>query len=113
MVVTEDGLVENLDGDRSRGLRLANACRRPQMIADAVGSAETAGGDDFLVKNALAPKTGKMAMSHMPLARDRADFHIGRHDRPPIIAVVAASFQLATGFSASYKLAATSDDAVA
>jgi hypothetical protein len=54
------------------------------MIANAIGSAEAAGGDDFLIVNALAVMAGHVPVGHVPFARQVAKLQIGRHKSPPI-----------------------------
>ena len=82
-MVAKDRLVDDIDGDGAGRLDFADAGWWPEMIANAIGSAEAARGDDFLVKNALASKAWKMAMSHVSLTRDRADLSVRRHGSAP------------------------------
>lgn len=61
-------------------LDLDDARRRPQMVADRVRPAEAAGGNDFLVVDALAVMPAFAAMGDVAFAREGAALEIGRHD---------------------------------
>jgi hypothetical protein len=81
VMVAEDRLVDYIHGGSTCRFDFAHTRRWPKMIANAIGPAEAPCRDDFLVEDTFASKSGKVAMSHVPLTRNGAEFQIGRHER--------------------------------
>ena len=74
VMMAENGLVDYVYGRHAGRLNFAHACWGSKMVANAVSAAEAARRHDFLVKDALAPKSGKVPMGHVPLTWNRAEF---------------------------------------
>ena len=49
--------------------QFADTGRRPQVVTDAIGSAEAGQRDDFLVIDSFAPKTAFAGVNDVPLTR--------------------------------------------
>jgi hypothetical protein len=83
MIMAEGRFCHRIDCDRSSWLYLADACRRPQVIADTISPAEAGGGDDFFVVDAFAAEAGFVAVGDVSFAGNGAEFQIGGHRPPP------------------------------
>src|SRR5262245_8739944 len=61
-------------------LDLFHACRRPHVVDDAVGPAETGEGDDLFVINARVLVAGLVREGDMALAREGAALEVVWHN---------------------------------
>src|SRR5262249_1629783 len=90
VVVPQGRLRHGFDRHLAGRLDFADARRRPQVVADAVGAAEAGGGDDFFVVDALAAVARFVAVGDVTLPRYRAKFAVKGHIRSPKLSDLAA-----------------------